>query len=114
VTRTFNSWPEATKRQHLDKLRSRRRPDDAERFRKYGLSVAGYQNLHAQQNDVCAICREPGRELCVDHDHKTGRVRALLCSACNSAIGNLRESPLLARAAANYLEQQLVKQFTGE
>jgi hypothetical protein len=71
----------------------------------------------AQQNGVCAICREPEREersLSVDHCHLTGRVRSLLCSGCNKAIGFLRESPLLARAAATYLEQQLSKEFTGE
>ena len=78
------------------------------------LSVVEHRNLLAQQNGVCAICREPGLYLCVDHDHKTGRVRALLCIRCNVAIGYLRESPLLARAAATYLEQQLTKEFTGE
>ena len=97
----------------------------AERLRyqlkkRYGISVAAYQQLLAQQNGVCAICREPGRtasrgnRLCVDHDHTTGRVRSLLCTGCNTAIGSLRESPLLARAAATYLEQQLAKELTGE
>jgi len=105
---------EESRRKHLDKLRSLRDPADARRFREYGLSVTEYQRLLAQQNGVCAICREPDRELCVDHDHKTGRVRSLLCNNCNSAIGFLRESPLLARAAATYLEQQLTKEFTGE
>lgn len=121
----YNYWAEAVKRatsphlepgrrKHLDKLRSLRDSGDAERYRKYGLSVTGYQNLLAQQNGVCAICREPGRELCVDHCHRTDRVRALLCNGCNSAIGFLRESPLLARAAATYLEQQLAKELTGD
>ena len=122
---TYNYFAEALKRattphleegrrRHLDKLRSLRRDDDARRFREYGLSVAGYQNLLAQQNGARAICREPGRELCVDHDHQSGRVWALLCGNCNSAIGFLRESPLLARAAANYLGLQLAKELTGE
>jgi hypothetical protein len=84
---------------------------------KYNLSPKAYNQMLAQQNGVCAICREPerdGRSLSVDHDHRTGRVRSLLCSGCNKAIGFLRESPLLARAAAMYLEQQLTKEFTGE
>jgi hypothetical protein len=121
----YNYWAEALKRaetphleegrrRHLDKLRSLRYSDDAARFRKYRLSVAEHRNLLVQQNGVCAICRESGRDLVVDHDHKTGRVRSLLCGHCNSAIGFLRESPLLARAAATYLEQQLTKEFTGE
>jgi hypothetical protein len=108
---------EESRQRHLSKLQSLRYDDDAHRFRKYGLSVAGYKNLLAQQNGVCAICREPEREersLSVDHDHLSGRIRSLLCSGCNKAIGFLRESPLLARAAATYLEQQLTKEFTGE
>jgi Recombination endonuclease VII len=80
----------------------------------YWAEALGYNHLLAQQDGVCAICREPDRELVVDHDYRTGRVRALLCGHCNSAIGFLRESPLLARAAANYLELQLTKEFTGE
>ena len=105
---------EAERRAELEKRQASRRPTSDRRYRKYGLSVQAYDRLLAQQNGVCAICREPGRELCVDHCHKTGRVRALLCNGCNSAIGFLRESPLLARAAATYLEQQLSKEFTGE
>ncbi len=114
LKRAETSHLEPGRRRHIDKLQSLRYEDDAARFRKYGLSVIIYRNLLAQQNGVCAICREPDRELCVDHDHKTGRVRSLLCNGCNSAIGFLRESPLLARAAATYLEQQLTKEFTGE
>lgn len=101
-------------RLELRKHHAARKSEDARRLRVYNLSVVEYRNILAQQNGVCAICREPDRELCVDHDHKTGRVRALLCNGCNSAIGFLRESPLLARAAATYLEQQLTKEFTGE
>ena len=93
---TYNYWSEAVKRatsphleesrqRHLDKLRSLWSADDARRFREYGLSVTGYQKLLAQQNGVCAICREPDRDLCVDHDHRTGRVRSLLCNGRNSA-----------------------------
>ena len=114
LTREKDPAQESERRDELARLQSRRYPDSAYRFRKYGLSVVEYNRLLAQQNGVCAICREPDRELCVDHDHRTGRVRALLCNGCNSAIGFLRESPLLARAAATYLEQQLTKEFTGE
>ena len=94
--------------------RAKRDPEDWRRFKTYGLEPHEHQKLLAQQNGVCAICKETGRALCVDHCHRTGRVRALLCGHCNSAIGFLRESPLLARAAATYLEQQLSKEFTGE
>jgi hypothetical protein len=114
------SWEEALRQAELRREHAKRRTEDYSRFMNYDISPVEYGILFAQQNGVCAICREPGRtayrskDLCVDHDHKTGRVRALLCGGCNSAIGFLRESPLLARAAATYLEQQLTKEFTGE
>jgi hypothetical protein len=109
------AWVEAAIRHELVKQHAARDPADQRRLRLYDLSVVEHRNLFAQQNGVCAICREASdRGLYVDHCHRTGRVRALLCHHCNSAIGFLRESPLLARAAAMYLEQQLTKEFTGE
>ena len=113
-------WQRKRDELHADLLKqhaARHQETDGNRFRRYGLSVVEHRRLIAQQNGVCEICREPereGYELSVDHDHKTGRVRSLLCLKCNLAIGFLRESPLLARAAAMYLEQQLTKEFTGE
>jgi hypothetical protein len=41
----------------------------------------------------------------VDHDHITGRVRALLCSGCNTGIGHLQDDPDVLRRAADYIEQ---------
>lgn len=118
LTREKDPAQESERREELARLQSRRYPDAARRYAKYGLSASDYNRMFAQQSGVCAICREPDRKLVVDHDHKTDRVRALLCSHCNSAIGFLRESPLLARAAATYLEHQslvgeLTKELTG-
>ena len=55
------------------------------------------------QGGLCAICRERPAEH-VDHDHLTGKVRAMLCFCCNQALGNLRDRADLARAAAAYVE----------
>lgn len=76
--------------------------------RKYGLTIEDFQKLRDQQNDLCAICGKPetqkGRRLLsVDHCHETGKVRALLCKHCNSAIGHLHDDPSLARKAYEYL-----------
>lgn len=54
----------------------------------YGLSWEEYLLLLEGQDGVCAICHQPSdRELHVDHDHLTGRVRGLLCGRCNTGLG---------------------------
>jgi len=79
----------------------------------YGITVAEYDALLAGQGGLCAICRQPEtrkgpfggvRRLGVDHCHKTGRVRGLLCHRCNSAIGYFDDDPSLLRVAISYLE----------
>ena len=75
---------------------------------KYGLTLNDYEQMFAQQNGRCALCGtdEPGGQwgrLCVDHDHETGRIRALLCNCCNIAIGHLNDDPKLLEKAAAYL-----------
>ena len=89
--------------------------------RRYGLTRSQYETLLYLQGGRCAICRRGPegsgkKRLTVDHDHETGEVRGLLCNHCNAAIGNLRDDPLVVRAAAAYLESDhhhvgLVKAF---
>ena len=77
---------------------------DAERARRYGLSLADYRALEKRQGHACAICRTVTRVLCIDHCHVTGRVRGLLCRSCNSALGFYADDPRLLRAALAYLQ----------
>jgi hypothetical protein len=82
--------------------------------RKYGISADDYWRLNEQQGGVCAICGEAEtakdhrtgvvRLLSVDHCHSTGRVRGLLCSDCNKALGHLGDSEETLRRAVAYLE----------
>lgn len=62
--------------------------------RKYGLPRDAYNQMLVAQGGVCLICnRTNGRvDLAVDHDHKTGDVRGLLCSPCNLALGCVNDS----------------------
>lgn len=78
-------------------------------LRVYGLTPDDYLDMYEAQGGVCLICGEGGesfggRRLNVDHDHKTGNVRGLLCGLCNSALGKFKDSPELLRRAASYLE----------
>jgi hypothetical protein len=73
--------------------------------RKYGIGQQQYDEMLAHQNGVCAICGdEPdGRILHVDHHHVSGVVRGLLCTRCNTGLGQFRDSPDFLSHAIAYL-----------
>lgn len=85
--------------------------------KQYGLSLAQYERMMDEQGNRCAICGQPERRqwkngtrpsrLAVDHDHETGRVRALLCFGCNAALGGFGHDPGRLRKAAAYLERHV-------
>ena len=76
---------------------------------KYGIDAAAYKMLTLAQEGRCAIClrSEPViyKNWCVDHDHITGKVRGLLCSYCNSALGLMGDASETLRRAADYLDR---------
>lgn len=59
--------------------------------KKFGLSEQAYLDMLETQHYRCAICggKKKERELAVDHDHKTGQIRGLLCAPCNVSLGRL-------------------------
>jgi hypothetical protein len=79
------------------------------KLQSFGLTPEQYEAMLASQGGRCVLCpRTPeteGRRLAVDHCHETGKVRGLLCCACNTGIGNLREDPDLMLAAIEYLKR---------
>lgn len=74
----------------------------------YGITLAQYTELLKAQKNKCAICRKHNdekRNLAVDHNHKTGEIRGLLCFYCNHRrVGRLTD-PDLVRKTADYLSQ---------
>ena len=75
------------------------------RFREYGLTEEEYNNMVLSQNNLCAICNNPSKNkaLAIDHNHKTGEVRGLLCHNCNLAIGLFKENISVFTSAIKYL-----------
>jgi hypothetical protein len=78
----------------------------------YGITIEQYWEMVNQQNNLCAVCKNPPNinNLAVDHCHKTGKVRGLLCQSCNSGIGKLRDNKELLLAAIQYLDKYNVDQ----
>ena len=74
----------------------------------YGLTLIQYSGMFVKQNNCCAICNKEfvsKKHTHIDHCHKTNKVRALLCSGCNTAIGLLKESPENLKSALKYLKK---------
>ncbi|MFG2230301.1 endonuclease VII domain-containing protein [Streptomyces sp. NPDC048723] len=71
--------------------------------RSYGMTEADRDEMIDAQGGLCCIClKRPAVH--VDHCHKTGRVRGVLCFNCNTAIGKLGDDPDAARRVVSYLE----------
>ncbi len=74
--------------------------------KRYGITVEDYERIYRKQRGKCGICRiksEDGSNLDVDHDHKTGDVRGLLCGACNLGLGKFKDNIRIVRRAVEYL-----------
>lgn len=74
--------------------------------RTYGLAPGEYDRMLAAQDGRCAICAKQPRtkRLSVDHDHRTGRVRALLCQPCNRGLRSFEFDYIPAQQAAIYVQ----------
>ena len=73
---------------------------------RYKLTTEEFDELRESQAGRCAICRKEDSSesgLVVDHDHRTGRVRGLLCNGCNVGLGFLQDDHEVLTAAAAYL-----------
>lgn len=74
-------------------------------FAKLGLTVEGYDRILKAQGGKCALCGRPPKRirLSVDHDHKTGKIRGLLCFRCNYGIGWFQDDAKRLQGVAEYL-----------
>ena len=115
----FNELARNWRAKNKDKVSAynKKRPKNAEARRRhhlkktYGLSLEEYNQKLVTQNGVCAICKQPElsirrgsyKSLDVDHNHETGEIRGLLCSACNAALGLLKEDAQRIESLLAYL-----------
>lgn len=76
------------------------------RFHRYGMTQSLYDSMLSVQQNKCAICGgiSSGRSLAIDHCHKTGKIRGLLCEKCNWMIGFAKDNPDILRSAIEYLK----------
>ena len=76
-------------------------------LKRYNISIEQYDSMFKEQNGLCAICNLPEKaskwSLSVDHNHKNGEVRGLLCRDCNAALGLFKDNVLLLRSSIKYL-----------
>jgi hypothetical protein len=79
----------------------------------YGITLEWYEQKLKEQNGVCAVCGKEEtalyklnvRQLSVDHNHKTGKPRELLCANCNHVLGFSNENIEILQKAINYLKK---------
>jgi hypothetical protein len=104
----------AQRAEYMREYRKRRPRNvkDTELKKYYGISLDDWERMYHEQGGTCAICKTCESQkssryanLAVDHCHSTGKVRGLLCNACNRAVGFIRDNPAVARAMADYLDR---------
>lgn len=76
---------------------------------KYGLTLEQFDHMYDEQEGKCAVCsvEVPTNKICVDHNHKTGQVRRLLCHNCNVILGHAYEDPTILMKCVEYLNANI-------
>lgn len=98
--------PSAVKSYGAKRYASRKEQQaDYTRRKKYGIGNQEMQAMLQAQAGCCAICERDHEQFHIDHDHRTGRVRQILCRHCNTGLGFFQDDPVLLRCAATYVER---------
>jgi hypothetical protein len=90
------------------KERTKKRRQRTDLLKKFGINSDQYDAILKEQNEVCAICFQSdpcNRALAVDHNHSTKKVRGLLCTNCNMAIGKFQDNIENLKRAITYMER---------
>lgn len=119
IKREMQTWNAKNKQRKSDYMRTRYKenPKTVRNYKlksAFGITLDDYYVILKSQGGVCAICKKAEvvpdkngkiRDLAVDHNHDTGKIRELLCVGCNTGLGCFKDSLDLLLKAALYLEQ---------
>jgi hypothetical protein len=94
--------------EYMERVRAygREYQDEHRRFHRYGITNEEYEYMLMSQSFKCLLCDcglTGGRQTHIDHNHKTGVVRGILCSSCNRVVGRIENNPGLLEKIADYL-----------
>ncbi len=77
-------------------------------LRVFGVGLDDYKMLLKKQNNKCAICKKRNQQkkrFNIDHDHKTGKIRGLLCMKCNVGLGAFEDNIVFLKESIKYLKK---------
>lgn len=94
-------------------------------LKQFGITIEDYEKLLQKHNHQCEICRNKFKKVkdkenrvrqdtCIDHCHKSGKIRGLLCLNCNSALGYFKEDVDILKGAIKYLRKYKEKEVKNE
>ncbi len=101
--RILDNW----QRWYKNKTQAQRDLSRIRSWNQHGIeiSLSKYNNLKRFQQNKCAICKKTeSRSLSVDHNHRTGKIRGLVCRKCNLILGNAEDSTRVLTSAIRYLK----------
>lgn len=110
----INSWRNKDRVKNKEKYNARNRswrkrnPDKVKtQFLKdlYGITLKEYNQRIIKQNGKCLICHKKSK-LHIDHNHKTNKIRGLLCERCNPGLGFFNDDVNILKSAINYLTEE--------
>ena len=100
---------EYSKKYDLKNKDIRKDRDRKRNLKKYNLTEDQYNKMLSDQNYSCKICDtheiKLTRKLAVDHCHATGKIRGLLCNACNTSLGKLKEDTKIMQKLIEYVKE---------
>ncbi len=93
-----------SKRWHANPI-NKARQEDLRLRRTYGITLEDVERMRIEQRGLCKICQK-AKELFIDHDHATKKIRGLLCMQCNLLLGFFDEDPIKIGSAIRYLDAE--------